>query len=174
MSLSGGRPFKSPPPPPRFFFRFMPPGSFPLLYFPFSLSPPPLQQFPTERRWGGRGGEGKSRPLLLPLSQKPAPGKKRGRRKGRRGKVVQLFSLGKLDPLLFLPARTSNQPNPLPRFRSAHSAPGRRGERTARLLESRLFYFEEEKKKPSFILERCQRPPPPPATQPASLRRPWQ
>ena len=127
MSLSGGRPFKSPPPPR--FFSFHAAGQFspPLLsLFPFF---PPLQQFPTERRWGGRGGEGKSRPLLLPLSQKPAPGKKRGRRKGKRGKVVQLFSLGKLDPLLFLPARTSNQP-PLPRFRSAHSAPGRRGERT--------------------------------------------
>ncbi len=151
----------------------MPPGSFPLLYFPFSLSSLRCNSSLRSAAGEEEGEKGKAVPSSSRSPKNQRPGKRGGGGRGKGEKLCNFFPLGKLDPLLFLPARTSKQP-PLPRFRSAHSAPGRRGERTARLLESRLFYFERRKRKPSFILERCQRPPPPPATQPASLRRPWQ
>ncbi len=172
MSLSGGRPFKSPPPT-RFFFVSCLRAVFPSFTFPFPC--PSLRCNSSLRSAAGEeeGEKGKAVPSSSRSPKNQRPGKRGGGGRGRGEKLCNFFPWGKLDPLLFLPARTSNEPTLFLAFVPLTPPLGAEG-KGPRDYWSRDFFISRRERKPSFILERCQRPPPPPATQPASLRRPWQ
>ncbi len=92
MSLSGGRPFKSPPPPR--FFSFHAAGQFSLLYFPFSLSPLGCNSSLRSAAGEEEGEKGKAVPSSSRSPKNQRPGKRGGGGRGKEGKSCATFFLG--------------------------------------------------------------------------------